>query len=129
MGDRAVTGFRETRTSPVLYLYSHWGATSQDGDLRAALLAARPRWAEWIDPNYATRICISQMIGDDWDRETGYGLSIDGFTMPDVPWVIVVTWDERVVEWIGDDHAKQILRSVPLSEYILSTGQIVPEVD
>jgi menaquinone-dependent protoporphyrinogen IX oxidase len=40
--------------------------------LATALDAARSRWH---DESYCTRIMISNLIGDDWTRETGYGLN------------------------------------------------------
>ena len=44
------------------------------GQLANALDKARPRWN---DESYAIRIATSQMINDDWNSETGWGLSID----------------------------------------------------
>jgi hypothetical protein len=52
-------------------LYSHWGEDSRYFDLAHALEKARPRWS---DTSYATRIIISNLIGPDWDNETGFGL-------------------------------------------------------
>jgi len=42
--------------------------------LAEALASARPRWS---DEGYATRIIISQIIGNDWKEETGYGLYVN----------------------------------------------------
>lgn len=94
MGDRAVFGFRDHVNAPTMYLYSHWGGTSQERDLALALAEARPRWH---DPDYATRICVSQLIGDDWFRETGYGLSVDRFVSPDYDHHYVVDWSQQGV--------------------------------
>ena len=44
------------------------------GRLADAVIKARPRWS---DPAYATRIAISQIIGDDWNMETGFGLHVN----------------------------------------------------
>jgi hypothetical protein len=52
-------------------LYSHWGEDTRHWDLAFALDRARPRWS---DASYGTRIIISQLIGKDWESETGYGL-------------------------------------------------------
>ena len=94
MGDRSVVGFRTTHDAPTLYLYSHWGGRSLNMQLADALVTARPRWN---DPAYATRICVSQIIGHDWARETGYGLSIDTYGMPDNSGPMVVTWEDHTV--------------------------------
>lgn len=97
MGDRAVVGFRTHADAPTLYLYSHWGGATVLTDLAEALYAARDRWG---DPTYATRICVSQIIATDWDKETGYGLSIDVYSMPDTEHVYVVDWADHVLEII-----------------------------
>jgi hypothetical protein len=52
-------------------LYSHWGEDSRHVDLAHAISKARPRWS---DASYATRIIVSQLIGPEWDSETGFGL-------------------------------------------------------
>jgi hypothetical protein len=44
------------------------------GKLADAVIAARPRWT---DTSYATRIAISQLIGDQWNMETGWGLQVN----------------------------------------------------
>jgi hypothetical protein len=44
------------------------------GRLADAVIAARPRWT---DTSYATRIAISQLIGDQWNMETGWGLQVN----------------------------------------------------
>lgn len=94
MGDRAVIGFRESVSSPTLYLYSHWGGSSQELDLVTAIVAAMPRWN---DPDYATRICVSQIIGDAWNTETGYGLSVGHFAHPDYDYMNVVDWSTKTI--------------------------------
>jgi hypothetical protein len=82
MGDRAVIGFKESQndTAPI-WLYSHWGGSSQRVDLARALNASRKRWS---DSSYATRIAVSHIIADDWSGELNYGLSAgESFCMPD----------------------------------------------
>lgn len=80
MGDRCTFIFADTLEAPegvdahdpiVTMLYSHWGGESRHEDLAHAIAKALPRWT---DPSYATRICVSQIIGSDWDSETGFGL-------------------------------------------------------
>ena len=43
-------------------------------DLAYAIAKASPRWD---DISYATRIMISQLVGESWNSETGYGLFAD----------------------------------------------------
>jgi len=99
MGDRSVVGFRENKDTPTIYLYSHWGGEAQEGKLILALLKAEPRWQ---DSAYATRICISELIGNDWSEETGYGISVDTFSMPDYDFIYLVEWETGVVYKLND---------------------------
>lgn len=83
-------------------LYSHWGETSWREDLAMALAKATPRWT---DQNYAARIVVSQLIGEQWDKETGYGLftSVDGEDLGDT--TIVVDFTNQTVNDTGNEHS------------------------
>jgi hypothetical protein len=70
MGDRIVYTIQQDQDLS-LNLYSHWGGYGRFEALAAAIKAAEPRWG---DSTYAARIIISQLIGDQWDSETGFGL-------------------------------------------------------
>lgn len=93
MGDRANFGFRENAEAPIVNLYAHWGGYEMMATLAHAISAARPRWT---DSGYATRIAISQIVGDDWNGELGYGIYVNtlGDNEHSVP---VVNWDEQTV--------------------------------
>ena len=95
MGDRAVFGFKSE--GHILFLYSHWGGDEQLLTMQQAIRKAEPRWG---DPDYATRIAVSHIIGEQWGSETGYGLSIDTFIQPDYDYAYVVDWETRTVETI-----------------------------
>ena len=71
MGAR--TNFHFKTAEGELTLYSHWGGDTKDRDLAMALQKAKGRPAMG-DSSYALRIVVSQLIGDSWDSETGYGL-------------------------------------------------------
>lgn len=73
MGAR--TNFTFTTDTGSLTLYSHWGGDSKDVDLASALQAALPR-IKMGDMAYALRIIVSQLIGDSWNSETGFGLHV-----------------------------------------------------
>lgn len=70
MGDRIVYSIKQDNNLSV-NLYSHWGGYGRFADLAGALKAAEPRWT---DIAYATRIIVSQLIGGQWEQETGFGL-------------------------------------------------------
>lgn len=70
MGDRIVYTIKQGNQMSV-NLYSHWGGHDRFQDLARSLRAAEPRWN---DCPYATRIIVSQLIGDQWKDELGFGL-------------------------------------------------------
>ena len=72
MGAR--TNFHFKTDTGTLSLYSHWGGDSRKTDLANALNAANPRLG---DTSYALRIMISNLVGEDWNSETGFGLTIN----------------------------------------------------
>ena len=73
MGDRANFGFVQPNGNTIV-LYGHWAGHNMLSQLAEAVFKARPRWS---DPSYATRITISQMINNDWNSETGWGLHVN----------------------------------------------------
>lgn len=73
MGARINYVFKQDEGMPDLVLYSHWGETEWRNDLYNALKKAEPR-LNMGDTSYATRIIISQLIGNEWGSETGFGL-------------------------------------------------------
>jgi hypothetical protein len=91
MGDRANFGFRQEDDS-IIFLYGHWAGEGMLNTLATAIHKARPRWT---DESYATRICISQIIGDEWNEETGWGISTTfGDNEHSVP---IVNWQDQAV--------------------------------
>jgi hypothetical protein len=73
MGDRANFGFKDRKGNTV-FLYGHWAGHRMLENLANAVEAARPRWT---DESYATRIAISNLVGDEWKSETGWGISVN----------------------------------------------------
>jgi len=92
MGDRANFGFRSNEGTEIIFLYGHWAGDGMMATLANALEVARRRWC---DESYATRICISNIIGDEWTQETGWGVSTYmGDNEHSVP---VVNWGTQTV--------------------------------
>jgi hypothetical protein len=58
-----------------IVLYSHWGGDESETAFAYAINKAMPR-IQMGDTSYATRIIVSQLIGSDWDSETGFGLYV-----------------------------------------------------
>jgi len=73
MGNRANLGFVQPNGQTIV-LYGHWAGSGMLGKLADAVIKARPRWN---DTSYATRIAISQLIADEWNEETGWGLHVN----------------------------------------------------
>lgn len=75
MGDRAhikmLTPSKDDNKSGV-YMYSHWGGYRLPQVLAKALDRGKSRWG---DESYLARIVFSELVRDDIDGETGYGLS------------------------------------------------------
>lgn len=117
MGDRAVFGFRSSSLEPTIYLYSHWGGTTQERDLADALEAARPRWS---DPSYATRIALSRLVGPTWDVETGFGVYAGdgGAHGADYQTILVVDWEAGKVLVCLNDDSSVVLASYGLDEFV-----------
>jgi hypothetical protein len=96
MGDRANVGFK-MENGDILYLYQHWGGHGQARRLAEALDFARNR-VELNDYGYARRIVISQMIGDDWNSETGHGIYINELADNQYP-VPIVDFMNKVIAY------------------------------
>ena len=73
MGDRANFGFVQPNGNTIV-LYGHWAVHNMLAQLAESVFKARHRLS---DPAYATRITISQMINNDWNSETGWGLHVN----------------------------------------------------
>lgn len=73
MGDRANFVFVQPNGETIV-LYGHWAGHNMLANLAEAAIKAQGRWS---DASYATRIAISQMIGEGWSMETGWGLSVN----------------------------------------------------
>jgi hypothetical protein len=73
VGDRANFVFVQP-SGETIVLYGHWAGYNMLERLGEAVAHAQSRWT---DPSYATRIAISQMIGDGWGMETGWGLQVN----------------------------------------------------
>ena len=73
MGDRANFGFKQANGETIV-LYGHWAGHDMLGKLAAAVEAARSRWT---DESYATRICVSNLVGEEYKSTTGWGLTVN----------------------------------------------------
>ena len=117
MGDRFTFGVTD-RGGDVLYLYSHWGGTNWDDDLKKAIYKAGVRSG---DCSYANRILMSQLIGDNWDRDSGFGFSINDVLDTEYGYVPVVDFKQGTItfyEYNYEDKLGGALFKQSLLEYL-----------
>lgn len=108
MGDRAVFGFRQYNDSPLVFLYSHWGGSSQETDLGEALTFAMPRWN---DPQYGTRMLLTHLTRHAGDGDTGYGIYAGNENMPhggDYRFVYIVDFTTQRVQLVNHDDITEV---------------------
>jgi hypothetical protein len=98
MGDRANFGFVQPNGQTIV-LYGHWAGHQMLGKLADAIITARPRWQ---DPSYATRITISQLIGDQWNMETGWGLHVNEISDNEHK-IAIVDWSQQTFSLHEED--------------------------
>ena len=98
MGDRANFGFRDSKEN-IVFLYGHWAGHRMLENLADAVQIAHPRWN---DEAYATRITISQMIGDEWASETGWGISVNELADNEHK-VPIIDWKNKTFTLMEED--------------------------
>lgn len=122
MGDRIVFSIKQDKDLSV-NLYSHWGGYDRFLDLARALQAAEPRWN---DVSYATRIIVSQLIGDQWNDELGFGLwasNSDGAYGGDHPDITIDLVNKTVSDETGTHSFTSFINYHGLTEQPLVGGQ------
>ena len=98
MGDRANFGFVQPNGNTIV-LYGHWAGYNMLGRLADAVIEARPRWN---DSAYATRIAISQIVGDQWNEETGWGLHVNEISDNEHK-IAIVDWEQQTFSLHEED--------------------------
>ena len=135
MGDRANFGIRQTDGNTI-FVYGHWAGHQMLA--RFAKAIDRADQAGRIgDNSYATRIIISDLIGESWSQDLSWGITInrlsdnehkvpvydlasDTVTLYDYVWVkgrgAVVA--EKVVEFSREDFVRKYAKDKALLEYV-----------
>jgi hypothetical protein len=98
MGDRANFGFRD-RKGDTVFLYGHWAGFKMLETLADAVHVAEPRWT---DESYATRICISNIIGPAWEPLTGWGITVNELADNEHK-VPVIDWSKQTFTLYEED--------------------------
>jgi hypothetical protein len=110
MGDRANFGFKQSNDETIV-LYGHWAGHDMLSNLAEAVEKARPRWT---DESYATRIVISNLIGDNWHETTGWGLTVNNILdnehkIPVIDWRSGTFSLHEEASWEEDTKVKGML--------------------
>jgi hypothetical protein len=123
MGDRAVAGFKANSKTPTMFLYMHWSGEGQTQWFADALSAARPRWS---DDSYASRIMVSQLVGNEWNSETGFGLYVGGTSHgADYNYILVANFETKMVEICDNDNSDNVLAEIAFEDYIANHEVLV----
>ena len=109
-----VIGFQAKSAEPTIYLYAQWGGESQKEILVNALQKSESRWT---DADYATRICISQIVGDSWNDTLGFGISVNNFCSPDYDTIQVVEWHKGKVSIRETSNPENVLEEITLETF------------
>jgi len=103
MGDRANFGFRDSKEN-IVFLYGHWAGHRMLENLANAVEQARPRWS---DESYATRICVSQLVGEEWASETGWGISVNQLADNEHK-VPIIDWKNKTFTLMEEDLQTEV---------------------
>ena len=109
-----VIGFQAKSAEPTIYLYAQWGGEAQKEILVNALQKSESRWT---DADYATRICISQIVGDSWNDTLGFGISVNTFCSPDYDTIQVVEWHKGKVSIRETSNPENVLEEITLETF------------
>jgi hypothetical protein len=112
MGDRANFGFRDSKEN-IVFLYGHWAGHRMLEQLADAVQAAEPRWT---DESYATRICISQLIGDEWTSQTGWGITVNQLADNEHK-IPIIDWNNQTFTLMEED-LKTVVFTTDLNSFV-----------
>lgn len=89
-----------------VYLYTHWGADSMVNNLKRTLAMKGVR-GRWVDDEYLARIIFSQMVKNDIDGTTGYG--IGSSEHGDIEKLITINCEKQTIKvrYIYDDVTRE----------------------
>jgi hypothetical protein len=93
MGDRAQVCVRELDERGV-YLYTHWGGEELIDDVLVALKHGKDRWD---DAEYLARIVFCQMVHNDFQGTTDFGIGTSMHGDLDHPLISLITDSETIV--------------------------------
>lgn len=119
MGDRATFAFQQSNKD-IIYLYGHWAGHEMMDRLARAIDTAQSRWS---DEPYATRIAISQIVGEEWNQELSWGISTYFCdTEHSVP---LVNWSEQTVSLIPVPKYGSTFQITAEPKFVMGFGSFI----
>ena len=97
-----------------VFLYTHWGADQMVDDLKC-ILAMQGVRGRWDDEEYLARIIFSQMVKDDIDGTTGYGIGTSQHG--DIEKLIVINVEKQTIT-VNDLYKQKELMYEGFQEFI-----------
>ena len=130
MGDRANFGLRQVDGNTI-FVYGHWAGEGMLARFANALEVATDADRLPLDQSYANRIIISQLIGEAWDQNYSWGITVnyigdnehrvpvydfadDTVTLYDYNWAAGMLTD-KIVSFSREDFIRKYAK---VSEYI-----------
>lgn len=98
MGDRSNIAIVQNETERV-YLYGHWMGNDSIQIVRDVL----ERYDRWNDAPYLARMLFSEMIKNELDSSTGYGIST---SVVDNEYPIIALDPERQLMWLEEHDSR-----------------------
>lgn len=92
MGDRGNVQVKENVSDSGVFFYSHWYGSELPQRVATALKRGRSRWG---DTAYLARIIFCEIVKDEINGETGYGISTQECD-PEYPLIVVNDGDYTV---------------------------------
>lgn len=119
MGDRANFGFKQG--DDTIYLYGHWAGDGMMNTLAKALIRVIDANRQ-TDVAYATRIAISEIVGEDWSADLGWGITVNWLAdnQHSVPEVDFVNQTVSLYKYDANSHtlANEPKFTMPFSAFI-----------
>lgn len=112
MGDRANIVVLQPVDEGAIYVYSPWDGLE---GMFAKLQKALRRKHRWGDPSYLCRIIIAEVIRNDLDDETGYGIST--YLCDNEHPLLVVNAEANTVSLSAEDAPREPYKTWTFAEF------------
>ncbi len=108
-----------------IVLYTHWKGYCLMQEVRNALVHAGNRIGLG-DEAYSTRIIVSQIVGDQWNDETGFGLSVGSLCDNSYPIIVMDLVSKSVL--VFDESSGKLLRESTIASVMKMSNQECDEL-